>query len=130
MSDMGVPSFIVDQDVIKKNEDKMTYKGLKDVVHETLEIGRCIAKAKGHHQEIVVVFMSEKRNFGNVCCLHANLVVVRMDIKFGEELRTFELIQEVINDGKEKIIIDCDFFESSKVRTHVPSALFLEDHEN
>jgi hypothetical protein len=33
---------------------------LKYVVHETLEGGRCIAKAKGHHQELIMAFMSEK----------------------------------------------------------------------
>lgn len=41
-----MPSFTVDQDVNKKDKDKMMEEGLKDVVHETLEGGRCIAKAK------------------------------------------------------------------------------------
>jgi hypothetical protein len=36
MGNMGLPSFIVDYDVIKKDKDKMMYKGFKDVVHETL----------------------------------------------------------------------------------------------
>jgi hypothetical protein len=37
MGDMVMPSFIVDQEVIKKYEDKIMEKGLKYVVHETLE---------------------------------------------------------------------------------------------
>jgi hypothetical protein len=53
-----------------------------------------------------------------------------VEIKFGEELRAFDLIQQVINDGNGELIIDDYFIERSKVRTHVPSAYFLEDHEN
>jgi hypothetical protein len=49
MGDMGLPSFIVDQDVIKK-DDKMTYKRFKYFFHETLEGGKCIAKAKERNQ--------------------------------------------------------------------------------
>jgi hypothetical protein len=75
MGDMGMPSFTIDQDVIKKDKDKMMEKGLKYVVHETLEGGRCIAKAKGHHQELIMAFMSEKSSFGNIYLLHVNLVI-------------------------------------------------------
>jgi hypothetical protein len=46
MGDMGMSSFTIDQDYIKKDEDKMINKGLKDFVHETLEGGRGIAKTK------------------------------------------------------------------------------------
>jgi hypothetical protein len=37
MGEMGMSSFTVNQDAIQKGEEKMTYKGLKYVVHETLE---------------------------------------------------------------------------------------------
>jgi hypothetical protein len=42
----------------------------------SLEGGRCIAKDKWHHQELVMVFMSAKINFGDACLLHVNLVIV------------------------------------------------------
>jgi hypothetical protein len=35
MGNVGLPSFNVDYDVIKKEKDKMMCKGFKDVVHET-----------------------------------------------------------------------------------------------
>jgi hypothetical protein len=49
---MGLSSITIDQYVIKKDEDKMMEKGLKYVVHETLEGVRCISKAKGNYEEI------------------------------------------------------------------------------
>ena len=36
MGNMGLLSFIVDYNVIRKDKDKMMYKGFKDVVRETL----------------------------------------------------------------------------------------------
>jgi hypothetical protein len=46
---MGLQIFTIDWDVIKKEKDKMMYKGLKYVIHETLEVGWCITKNKQHH---------------------------------------------------------------------------------
>jgi hypothetical protein len=53
-----------------------------------------------------------------------------VEIKFGEELSTLELIQKVINDWNGELILDYYFVERSKVRTHAPSAFFLEDHDD
>ena len=73
MGDMGMPNFIVDWDVIKKDKDKIMQKELKDMVHETLEGGRCIAKVKGNHQELIMALMGAKNSFGNIDLLHANI---------------------------------------------------------
>jgi hypothetical protein len=40
MGDVGLPNFMIDQDVIKKEKRKMTLKGLKYFDHETMEGGR------------------------------------------------------------------------------------------
>jgi hypothetical protein len=130
MDDMGVPSFTVDEDDIKKDKDKMMQKGFKYFVHETLKGGRCIANAKGHHQELVMASMSEKNIVRNICLLHANLVIAREEIDFGEDLSTLELIQKVINDKNGKCILDCQFVQNSDVGTHEPSSFFLKDHDN
>jgi hypothetical protein len=47
MGDMGFPSFTIDQYVIKQYKDKIMNNGIKYFFHETLEGGRCIAKARG-----------------------------------------------------------------------------------
>jgi hypothetical protein len=130
IGDMGVPIFTIDQDVLKKYEDKMIEKGLKYIAYVTLEDGWCIKNSKWHHQELIMAFKSAKRSFRNVCFLHVNLVIIKMEIKFSEELSFFELIQVVINDRNGELILECYFFERSKVRAHVPSVLLFEDHEN
>jgi hypothetical protein len=76
----------------------MMKKGLKYFVQDTREGGRCIAKAKGHHQELILAFVSDKINFRNFHLLHVNLVIARAEIKFGEELSTLKIIQKVSND--------------------------------
>jgi hypothetical protein len=53
------------------------------VVHETIEGEWCIVKAKGHHQELIMAFVSVKHSFGNIGLLHMNLVIVGMQINFG-----------------------------------------------
>jgi len=125
MGDMAMPSFVVDKNVIKKDEEKMMKKWFKYVVHETLECGMWIAKANGHHQELVMAFMNEKIKFGNTLFFHVNLLISRIEIKFGEELSTFELIEEVVNGGNGEIILKCYFVESLKVKTCIPSPLFF-----
>jgi hypothetical protein len=60
----ALPIITIDQDVIKKDEEKMMEKGLKDVFHENLEGVRCISKAKGNYQEIIMEFMCVKTIFG------------------------------------------------------------------
>jgi hypothetical protein len=58
------------------------------------------------------------------------LVVARMKIKFSELLSTTQFIQEIINDRNGKLVFDGDFIEGTEVRTHTPSTLFLEYHDN
>jgi hypothetical protein len=90
----------------------MMQKGFKYFVHETLEGGRCIAKAKGHHQELIMAFMSVKKSFRNIHFFHVNLVIAQAKIEFGEELSTLEFIQKVINDWNGKLILDCQIVQS------------------
>jgi hypothetical protein len=55
-----------------------------------------------------------------------DLVVARTQIWFGKVLSTTHIIQKVINNKNGKFVFDCDFVEGEKIRTHAPSAFFLE----
>jgi hypothetical protein len=57
-------------------------------------------------------------------------VVARTKIKFSKELGTTQFIQEVINDKNGKFVFDGEFVEGVEVRTHVPRAFFLKDHDH
>jgi hypothetical protein len=108
----------------------MTEKRTKDMIHEALEGGGGITQAKGHDQELIVTLMSSKGSLGDVNVLHTYLVVARTQIKFSEILSTTQLIQEIINDRNGKLVLDGEFIEGTKVRTHAPSTFFLKYHDH
>jgi hypothetical protein len=129
MGKMGLPSFAIDENIIKENQAKMTQERTKDMIHETLKSGGSIREAEWHNQELIVTLMSYECSLGNVFLLHMNLVVSRTDIKFGKILSTTQFIQKVINDKNGKFVFDCEFVEGAKIRTHAPSTFFLEYHD-
>jgi hypothetical protein len=50
MGNMGLPSFTIDENIIKENYDKMKKRRMEDMIHEALEGGGGITEAKGHEQ--------------------------------------------------------------------------------
>jgi hypothetical protein len=107
----------------------MTEKRMKDMIHEALEGGRGITQANGHDQELIVTLTSSKGSLGVVNVLYTYLVVSRTHIKFSEILSTTQLIQDIINDRNGKLVLDGEFIEGTKVRTHVLSTFFLKYHD-
>jgi hypothetical protein len=99
------------------------------MIHETLKSGGGITQAKGNDQELIVTLMSSKGSLGNVFLFHMYLVVSRMEILFGKVLSTTQFIQKVINGKNGKFVFDCDFVEGTEIKTHGPSAFFLEYHD-
>jgi hypothetical protein len=53
----------------------MMEKGMEDMIHEALEGGGGITKAKGHEQKLIVALMSSKVCLGNVFLFHTYLVI-------------------------------------------------------
>ena len=75
MLKMIFPRLIVDEDVVKEHKDKGLKIRFQCVIHEALEGGRCIAKAKRHDQELIMAFMGMESCLRNVCFFHADLMV-------------------------------------------------------
>jgi len=73
-------SEVVDENVIKENEDKFSEIWFQQVIHEALKSGWGITKTKWHDQEFIMVFMSLERSLGNVYFFHAYLVIARAKI--------------------------------------------------
>jgi hypothetical protein len=53
----------------------MTKKWMEDMIHEALESGGRITKAKGNEKKLIVALMSSKGSLRNVCLFHIDLVV-------------------------------------------------------
>jgi hypothetical protein len=50
-------------------------QGFKYIIHETLECGGCITKAKRHHQELILAFLSMIFFGGNISLFRIDLVI-------------------------------------------------------
>jgi hypothetical protein len=108
----------------------MMEKRKEDMIHEALKGGGGITKAKGHDQELIVTLMKSKGILGDVSVLHTYLVVSRTQIHFSEILSTTQLIHEIINNRNGKLVLDDEFIEGTKVRTHAPSTFFIKYHDH
>jgi hypothetical protein len=88
MGNMGWPSFIIDENIIKENQEKMTEEREKYMIDETFKSGGIITEAEWHNQELIVTLMSSKCSLGNVLFFHTNLVMARAEIKFSKIMST------------------------------------------
>jgi hypothetical protein len=88
MGEMCLPSFSIDENIIKENQDEMTKERMKYMIHETLKSGGRITKVEWNNQELIVTLMGFECSIGNVFFFHMNMVVARSEIKFGKILST------------------------------------------
>jgi hypothetical protein len=77
------PCHVVNQDVVKKYQDKAAEERPKYVIHQSLKHGQRVAEAERHDQEL---------HFVDVRRPHEHLVVPRSPVQLGEELGTVEFI--------------------------------------
>jgi hypothetical protein len=92
MSKMACLGFVVYEDIIKENSHKMMKKRMEDMIHQDLESGRRITKAKRNEKKLIVALMSSKGSLRNAFLFYMDLVVARTKIKFSKELGAIQLI--------------------------------------
>jgi hypothetical protein len=95
-----------------------------------LEGGWWTPKTKGHHQKLIMAFVSAKSSFGNIGLLHMGLVISRMEIKFGKTLSTFKFIQNIVNNWNGELVLDNYSIENMKFKTYVPSTFFFNSYHD
>ena len=71
---------VVDENVVKENEDKFFEIWFEQVIHEALKSGWGITETKWHDQEFIMAFMSSESSLVNVYFFHAYLVIARAKI--------------------------------------------------
>ena len=80
MLKMFFPSEVVDENVIKENEDKFSEIWFQQVIHEALKSGWGITETKWHDQEFITAFMSSESSLRNVDFFHVYLVIAKAKI--------------------------------------------------
>ena len=69
----------------------------KNVVHRSLEGGRCIGQSKRHDEKFVVPFMCSKCSLLHINRFDAQLMVSRTQVQFREDLSTVKLVQQLVD---------------------------------
>jgi hypothetical protein len=93
------------QDVIHKNQDKFPHTLAKYCIHETLKRSRCISEPKWHHSKLKMTMVCFKGSLGFIYRNHLNLMKTRSKVYGGEVLDTYNLIKELINDGRGNLFL-------------------------
>jgi hypothetical protein len=84
MKNMAIRAVAINQDGIKEKQEKISKVRSQKLIHETLEGGWSIAKEKMHDQEFIMSLMSSESSLQNICLLHLDLLITRVEVYFGE----------------------------------------------
>ena len=99
------------------------------VVHEPLERGRGVAKAKEHDSRFEESFVCDESGLPLVAVLDTDIVVPPSNVKFGEVASIFQLVHEVRDKGKGVGVSGGVFVEVSVVLAGTEFAILLFDEE-
>lgn len=95
-------------------------------IHGSLKSRRRVAEPKGHNAILVVSSVGTEGGLGNVLCGHANLVEPLAQVKFREVEGGTELVEEFINGGHRKSVLDGNSIEIPIINATTPATvLFL-----
>lgn len=75
MSQVILICLVINQNVIKENNDKVAQEGFEDIIHGCLKRRRSITQAKWHHMELILAVVSSESYFGYTFFLHQNLMI-------------------------------------------------------
>ncbi|KIJ21299.1 hypothetical protein PAXINDRAFT_63851, partial [Paxillus involutus ATCC 200175] len=78
----------------------------EDVIHQRLECWRGVAKSKEHNVRFEESMRRDERRLPTITRFDLNVVVSPSDIEFRKDLRSFEFIDEVGNEGKGICVLD------------------------
>ena len=104
--------------VIQVHNHEVVEKWLEHFVHERAKCGGCISKAKRHHKEFERLVPCCARCLWFVSLGDAHLVVLGVQVEFGEVPRFAKLVEQVRNQGNWILVLDSDFIEHSIVDAH------------
>ena len=99
------------------------------VVHESLECGRGVAKAKEHDCQFEESFVRDEGRLPLVAIFDADIVVPPTNIEFGEVASVFQLVHEVGDKGKGVGVTGGVFVEVPVILAGMEFAILLLDEE-
>ena len=118
----------VDEEIIHVNDEPSFCNHVaKGIIHEVLEDGRGISKTEEHHSWFEKSLMDNKDGFPLMSVLDLDIIVSPLDIKFGEDFRPLEFIDEIRNEWKGVCVTDSVFINVAVVLARAKAIIFLLD---
>src|SRR3954465_4814128 len=90
----------IDQNVVEVYDYAIVEQRAEDIVDELLEGSWGIGEAERHHREFIMSIACPESCFWYVFVLNADLVVAGAEVKFGENFRTLDAVEDFINMGE------------------------------
>ena len=87
--------------------------------------GGSIGESKGHNQEFIGAIAGGEGSFVFIARADSDLVIARVEVKFGEVFGFAQAIVEVIDAWDREVVFDSDIIEATIVDTHSHGAVFL-----
>src|SRR3954462_14866542 len=96
----------IDQDVVEVYDYAIVKQRAEDIVDKSLEGSRGIGEVERHYREFIMSIACPESCLWYVFVLNADLVVAGAEIKFGENFRTLDTVEDFINTGERVPIFD------------------------
>src|SRR5258708_15816397 len=121
----------VDKDVIHVAYDFTTVDELmKDVVHHHLERCGGVAQSEEHDSWFEQASVSPECSLPFITLLDPHVVEPRAEVKYGEELSTMEVGQDIGDKGEGVGVLDCDLVQLLIVLYEAKQTILLLDEEH
>jgi hypothetical protein len=99
------PRAVVDEDVVKEDQDEAAEERPEHVVHQCLEHGRRDCQAERHDEELEEALMRPERGLHYVVGVHKNLMIAGPQVELGEEARTAEFVPQLFHHRDQKLVL-------------------------
>src|SRR3981189_344809 len=120
-----------DEDVIEVDGDNtLGDEVLEDLVHHRLEGRRAVCQSKVHHEWFEQTAISSERRFPFIAFFYPHIVIPPADVEFGEVLRAFESVDEVVNEREGIAVLSGDQVERAIVLYEAELFVLLLDEED
>src|SRR4051812_27655427 len=120
----------VDQDIINVYDDSDVEERSENILNQGLEGGWGIGESKGHDLVLIMTVPGAKSHFGDIILVDLDLVIARAEVNLGKYLGFIETINQIINQGNGKTILDSDLVQGSVVNAHAEFPILLFDKDD
>jgi hypothetical protein len=103
---------------------------LEDFVHHTLKCCGGVGEAKEHDERFEKTPVGAKHRFSFIALLDADVGVFPPYVKLGEDMRAFELIDELAYEGEGVRVLDHAGVQVPIILDGAQASVFLFDKEN